>query len=69
MASLKDVKTKIGGVKKTSQITSAMNMVAAAKLRGAQQKMEHFRPYRITSYNVCYTKLLRLLRCTRRWLN
>jgi F-type H+-transporting ATPase subunit gamma len=45
MASLKDVKTKIGGVKKTSQITSAMNMVAAAKLRGAQQKMEAFRPY------------------------
>lgn len=45
MASLKDVKTKIGGVKKTSQITKAMNMVAAAKLRGAQQKMEDFRPY------------------------
>ncbi|MBW2466139.1 MAG: ATP synthase F1 subunit gamma [Deltaproteobacteria bacterium] len=45
MASLKDVQLKIGGVKKTSQITSAMNMVAAAKLRGAQQKMEDFRPY------------------------
>jgi len=45
MASLKDVKSKIGGVKKTSQITSAMNMVAAAKLRGAQQRMEDFRPY------------------------
>ncbi len=45
MASLKDVKTKIGGVQKTSQITSAMNMVAAAKLRGAQQKMEDFRSY------------------------
>ena len=45
MASLKEVHTKIGGVKKTSQITKAMNMVAAAKLRGAQQKMEDFRPY------------------------
>jgi F-type H+-transporting ATPase subunit gamma len=45
MPSLKDVKMKIGGVKKTSQITSAMNMVAAAKLRGAQQKMEDFRSY------------------------
>ncbi len=45
MASLKDVKTQITGVKKTSQITKAMNMVAAAKLRGAQQKMENFRPY------------------------
>lgn len=45
MASLKDVQNQIGGVKKTSQITKAMNMVAAAKLRGAQQKMEDFRPY------------------------
>jgi len=45
MASLKDVKSKIGGVKKTAQITSAMNMVAASKLRGAQSKMERFRPY------------------------
>lgn len=45
MPSLKDVKTKITGVKKTSQITKAMNMVASAKLRGAQQRIEDFRPY------------------------
>ncbi|HSL41363.1 MAG TPA: ATP synthase F1 subunit gamma [Desulforhopalus sp.] len=45
MATLKEVKTKITGVKKTAQITKAMNMVAAAKLRGAQEKMEAFRPY------------------------
>jgi F-type H+-transporting ATPase subunit gamma len=45
MPSLKEVKTKIDGVKKTSQITKAMNMVASAKLRGAQDKMESFRPY------------------------
>ncbi len=45
MASLKEVKTKIAGVKKTAQITKAMNMVAAARLRGAQEKMEAFRPY------------------------
>ena len=45
MASQKDVNTKLAGVNKTSQITKAMNMVAAAKLRGAQQKMEDFRPY------------------------
>jgi len=45
MPSLKEVKTKISGVKKTAQITKAMNMVAAAKLRGAQEKMEAFRPY------------------------
>jgi F-type H+-transporting ATPase subunit gamma len=45
MASLKEVKMKIAGVKKTAQITKAMNMVAAAKLRSAQEKMEAFRPY------------------------
>ncbi len=45
MPGLKDVKNKIVGVKKTAQITKAMNMVASAKLRGAQEKMERFRPY------------------------
>ncbi|HBI16298.1 MAG TPA: ATP synthase F1 subunit gamma [Desulfobulbaceae bacterium] len=45
MPGLKDVKNKIQGVKKTAQITKAMNMVASAKLRGAQEKMERFRPY------------------------
>ncbi|PIE59633.1 MAG: ATP synthase F1 subunit gamma [Desulfobulbus propionicus] len=45
MPGLKDVKDKITGVKKTAQITKAMNMVASAKLRGAQEKMELFRPY------------------------
>ncbi|MFH1147284.1 MAG: ATP synthase F1 subunit gamma [Pseudomonadota bacterium] len=45
MATLKDVKRKIGAVKKTQQITKAMNMVAAAKLRGAQTRLENFRPY------------------------
>lgn len=45
MASLKDIKNKIAGVKKTAQITKAMNMVASARLRGAQTKMENFRPY------------------------
>ena len=45
MASLKDVKMKIAGVGKTKQITKAMYMVASAKLRGAQQRIERFRPY------------------------
>ena len=45
MPSLKEVSTKIVGVKKTSQITKAMNMVSSAKLRGAQEKMENFHPY------------------------
>ncbi|HIJ54542.1 MAG TPA: ATP synthase F1 subunit gamma [Deltaproteobacteria bacterium] len=45
MATLKDIQTKIVAVKKTKQITRAMNMVAASRLRGAQTNMEAFRPY------------------------
>ena len=45
MATLRDILRKIGAVKKTRQITRAMNMVAAARLRGAQAKMEGFDPY------------------------
>lgn len=45
MASLKDVQQKIVAVKKTKQITKAMNMVATSRLRGAQVNMENFRPY------------------------
>jgi len=45
MAALKDIRQKIVGVRKTKQITKAMNMVASAKLRGAQSRMERFRPY------------------------
>ena len=45
MPSLKDVKLKIVGIGKTKQITKAMNMVASAKLRGAQARIERFRPY------------------------
>lgn len=45
MATLNDIQRKISAVKKTRQITKAMNMVAAAKLRGAQSKMESFEPY------------------------
>jgi F-type H+-transporting ATPase subunit gamma len=56
MASLKEVKVKISGVQKTSQITRAMNMVAAAKLRGAQEKMEAFRPY-TTKFNETMSNL------------
>ncbi|SDN42551.1 F0F1 ATP synthase subunit gamma [Desulfonauticus submarinus] len=44
-ASLRDIKRKIDAVKKTKQITKAMNMVASAKLRNAQLRIERFRPY------------------------
>ncbi|MCX7823136.1 MAG: ATP synthase F1 subunit gamma [Syntrophobacterales bacterium] len=45
MPTLRDIRRKIDAVKKTAQITRAMNMVAAAKLRGAQMNMERFHPY------------------------
>ena len=45
MATLKEVKSKIGSVKKTKQITSAMKMVATSRLRGSQLAMEAFMPY------------------------
>lgn len=45
MPSLKDLKNRIGSVKNTRKITKAMQMVAAAKLRRAQDAAEAARPY------------------------
>ena len=45
MASLKALKIRIGSVKSTQKITKAMKMVAAAKLRRAQEAAEAGRPY------------------------
>ena len=45
MASLKDIKKRIGTVKNTQQITKAMKMVSAAKLRRAQDAVTAARPY------------------------
>lgn len=45
MPNLKDIKHRISSVKNTQKITSAMKMVAAAKLRRAQQAIENARPY------------------------
>jgi F-type H+-transporting ATPase subunit gamma len=45
MPSLKDLKVRINSVKNTQKITSAMKMVAAAKLRRAQEQAEAARPY------------------------
>lgn len=47
MPSLKDLKNRINSVKKTEQITKAMRMVAAAKLRRAQTDIVTARPYAI----------------------
>ncbi len=45
MANLKAIRIRIASVKSTRQITSAMKMVSAAKLRKAQDKIVSLRPY------------------------
>ena len=45
MPSLDDLKKRIKSVKSTQKITKAMKMVAAAKLRKAQERAEKGRPY------------------------
>jgi len=45
MATLRDIKSRIKGVKSTQQITKAMKMVATAKLRRAQENVVNSRPY------------------------
>jgi len=45
MANLKEVRIRIASVKSTRQITSAMKMVAASKLRRAQNAILGMRPY------------------------
>jgi F-type H+-transporting ATPase subunit gamma len=54
MASARDIKRRIRGVKNIQQVTRAMNMIAAARLRRAQSKAESARPYA--------DKLLQILR-------
>jgi F-type H+-transporting ATPase subunit gamma len=46
MASLKEMRNRIGSVKATQKITKAMQMVAAAKLRRAQDQPRSFSPAR-----------------------
>ena len=45
MASLKDLRNRIRSVRSTQKITSAMKMVAASRLRRAQEQAEAARPY------------------------
>ncbi|RYZ87498.1 MAG: ATP synthase F1 subunit gamma, partial [Proteobacteria bacterium] len=48
MASLKDIRARIESTKNTQQITKAMNLVSAAKLRKAQNNIQNMRPYALT---------------------
>ena len=57
---LRDIKRQIVAVGKTKQITRAMNMVAASKLKDAQMRMENFRPYAIKFMDVLSSLALRV---------
>jgi F-type H+-transporting ATPase subunit gamma len=52
MPSLDDLKKRIKSVKSTQKITKAMKMVAAAKLRKAQENAERGRPYSKKMQNI-----------------
>src|SRR6266516_8033279 len=45
MATRKEVKNRIASVKNINKITRAMEMVAAARLRRAEERIDHLRPY------------------------
>ena len=59
MANLKDIRDRIKSVKSIQKVTKAMKMVAAAKMRRAQERMEEARHYshRLQSVTVSYTHL------------
>ena len=52
MSSLKQLRTRIRSVKSTQKITSAMKMVAAARLRRSQERVEAVRPYDRAMYEM-----------------
>ncbi|HQN74680.1 MAG TPA: ATP synthase F1 subunit gamma [Bacillota bacterium] len=71
MASLRDIKKRIEATRKTSQITKAMNMVSASKLRKVERKFKAFQPIKgkvksileqVLSTNADYTHPLMLAR-------
>lgn len=54
MAAIKDIKSQIGSIKNTQKITSAMQMVAASKMRRSQERMEAGKPYARKIREVCH---------------
>lgn len=53
MSAAKEIRTKIKSVQNTQKITKAMEMVAASKMRRAQERMRHARPYAEKIRDVC----------------
>jgi len=60
MASLKEIRNRLSSVKSTRQITSAMKMVAAARLRKAQDRIVKLRPYAGKLYEILKGVSLRM---------
>ena len=58
MANLKNIQTQIKSVSSIQKVTKAMKMVAAAKLRRAQDRMEKARPYSERLENLIGTLLI-----------
>ncbi|MBP8024067.1 MAG: F0F1 ATP synthase subunit gamma, partial [Chromatiaceae bacterium] len=52
MAGAKEIRTKIASIKSTQKITKAMQMVAGAKMRKAQERMTASRPYALKMLQV-----------------
>jgi len=52
MANEKEIRTQIASIKNTQKITKAMEMVAASKMRKAQDRMRATRPYAAKMRNV-----------------
>ena len=65
MASVQDLERRIRSVRNTRKITRAMELVAAAKLRRAQTRIEAMRPYAATMQELIARVILRVLRTER----
>ena len=52
MSGAKEIRTKIKSIQNTQKITKAMEMVAASKMRRAQERMNQARPYAVKMANV-----------------
>ena len=66
MAGSKEIRTKIKSVQNTRKITKAMEMVAASKMRKAQERMRQARPYADKVRNIAGRSGSRFITCVSR---
>lgn len=58
MASIKEIRSRMSGVRETKQITGAMYLIASTKLRHARESLEHTRPF----FDAIRSEIVRILR-------